>query len=83
MHSVGHHLGLDVHDGAGLSSLKHRPLVPGHVITIEPGLYFHPKRFSEQAFLSGFAVRIEDDLVIRATGNELLSDVPTILDCHE
>ena len=36
-HSVGHYLGMDTHDVALIS--HSRPLVPGSIITIEPGLY--------------------------------------------
>lgn len=59
-HSVSHHLGLDTHD----IESRETPLMPGHVITVEPGLYF--------ASL-GIGVRIEDDVLITDTGNEVLS----------
>jgi Xaa-Pro aminopeptidase len=63
-HNVSHHLGLDTHD----ASLRELPLEPGHVITVEPGLYFSDL---------GIGVRIEDDVLITKTGTEnLSSDIP-------
>jgi len=59
-HSIGHHLGLDVHD-AGVYST---PLAVGNVITIEPGVYIASERIG---------IRIEDDILITKTGAENLS----------
>lgn len=59
-HSVSHHLGLDTHDGTDRVS----KLVPGNVITCEPGLYFKEL---------GIGVRIEDDILITELGSEVLS----------
>ena len=60
-HSISHHLGLDVHDvDGGLGAI----LEAGMVITNEPGLYIADE---------GIGVRIEDDLLITATGAECLS----------
>lgn len=56
-----HHMGLDAHDGY---ALPEEVLVPGMVFTNEPGVYL-PKE--------GIGVRIEEDLRITDTGNELLS----------
>src|SRR5207244_5977215 len=43
MHGTGHWLGMDVHDvGAYNAADKSRPLEPGMVFTVEPGLYFSP-----------------------------------------
>lgn len=60
-HSVGHFVGLYVHD----AGLQREPLKPGMVITIEPGIYLA----SEQ-----IGVRIEDDILVTADGCEVLSD---------
>lgn len=62
-HSTGHGIGLDVHEGPGLSMKTDTKLEPGMVVTVEPGIY-----------LSGIGgVRIEDDILITATGNEILT----------
>jgi Xaa-Pro aminopeptidase len=60
-HSVGHFVGLYVHD----AGLQREPLKPGMVITIEPGIYLA----SEQ-----IGVRIEDDILVTEDGCEVLSD---------
>ena len=59
-HNVSHHLGLDTHD----TCVRERPLQEGNVITVEPGLYFAQY---------GIGVRIEDDVLIKNGGNEVLS----------
>lgn len=60
IHNVSHHLGLDTHDVGGRETV----LVPGNVITVEPGLYFVEK---------GIGVRIEDDVLVTEKGSECLS----------
>jgi len=60
-HSIGHHLGIDVHDVPTLRS--NQPLEAGNVITIEPGLYI-PDIPSIPAELRGIGIRIEDDVVV-------------------
>ncbi|MEV4013635.1 aminopeptidase P family protein [Nonomuraea angiospora] len=73
---IGHHLGLDVHDCA-----QSRPeayhgaaMAPGMVLTVEPGLYFHAHDLTVPPELRGVGVRIEDDLLVTASGAEILSD---------
>jgi Xaa-Pro aminopeptidase len=74
MHGTSHWLGLDVHDvGAYTRDGKPRPLAPGMVITVEPGLYIPADAPDAPAELRGIGVRIEDDLVITAGGNEVLT----------
>lgn len=78
MHGTSHWLGLDVHDvGQYLINGQARPLQEGMVFTIEPGLYFAPDDLSVAAKWRGIGVRIEDNILITATGCEVLtSSVP-------
>lgn len=77
MHGIGHYLGLDVHDvGDYRQDGEDRPLQPGMVITIEPGLYIAPDADVPEVY-RGIGVRIEDNLVITATGADVITaDVP-------
>ncbi|HWS37313.1 MAG TPA: aminopeptidase P family protein [Actinoplanes sp.] len=72
---VGHHLGLDVHDcGSSVYENYHgAPLREGMVLTVEPGIYFHAHDETVPPELRGIGVRIEDDLLVTADGNEVLS----------
>jgi Xaa-Pro aminopeptidase len=74
MHRTSHWLGMDVHD-VGFYSLEGaaRPLEPGMVLTIEPGLYIAPDDEKAPAEYRGIGVRIEDDLVVTPDGNEILT----------
>jgi Xaa-Pro aminopeptidase len=60
IHGLGHHIGLEVHDAGD----PNRPLEPGMVITVEPGLYLPEEKMG---------VRIEDDFLITATGYQMLT----------
>lgn len=74
MHLTSHWLGLDVHDaGAYTVGGKPRPLEPGMVITVEPGLYIAADCEDAPAELRGIGVRIEDDILITADGRENLT----------
>ena len=66
LHSTSHMLGIDVHDCATARNelYKEGTLVAGHVLTVEPGLYFQPNDLSVPAELRGIGVRIEDDVVV-------------------
>jgi Xaa-Pro aminopeptidase len=59
VHSLGHGLGLNVHEAPRLSDKSSDTLAPGNVFTIEPGLYY-PER--------GLGVRIEDTVYFDETG---------------
>lgn len=74
MHGTSHWLGLDVHDvGAYTQGGKARPLEPGMVITVEPGLYIAADAADVPPELRGIGIRIEDDVVVTATGHEVLT----------
>lgn len=66
-HGLGHGVGLEVHEGPTLSHrADDRPLRDGNVVTVEPGVY-HP---------GDFGVRIEDLIVVRDGGQEVLTSLP-------
>ncbi|MGW7431501.1 aminopeptidase P family protein [Streptomyces sp. NPDC054861] len=71
----GHMLGLDVHDCAKARTETYPDgvLTEGQVLTVEPGLYLQPDDETLPAELRGTGVRIEDDLVVTATGARLMS----------
>lgn len=81
MHRTGHWLGLDVHD-VGVYQHGETPhsLEPGQVFTVEPGIYISPyiKPAEGQPEVDpkwhGIGVRIEDDVLVTATGYEILTD---------
>ena len=84
MHGLGHYLGLDVHDvGNYKIDGEDRPLKPGMVITVEPGIYISQDSDAPEKY-KGIGVRIEDDVVITATGVDILTaDVPKDIDAIE
>jgi Xaa-Pro aminopeptidase len=75
LHNVSHMLGLDVHDCAKARSetYKFGKLLPGMVLTIEPGLYFQPDDLTVPKAFRGIGVRIEDDVLVTKTGYRNLS----------
>lgn len=73
MHRTGHWLGLDVHDAGDYGSEgKWKPLGEGMVLTVEPGLYVRAAEDIPQAFWN-IGIRIEDDVVVTAGANEVLT----------
>ena len=65
-HSLGHGLGLEVHEAPRLSRASEQPLPAGAVVTVEPGVY-----------LPGWGgVRIEDDILLGDEGTTVLTEFP-------
>jgi Xaa-Pro aminopeptidase len=75
LHSTSHSLGLDVHDCAKARHSEYvgGDLAPGHVLTVEPGLYFQADDLTVPEEYRGIGVRIEDDILVTADGYENLS----------
>ncbi len=81
MHKTGHWLGLDVHDAGGYKNGADswQILQPGHILTVEPGIYIAPniKPAEGQPEIPekwrGIGVRIEDDLLVTEDGHEVLT----------
>jgi Xaa-Pro aminopeptidase len=65
-HSLGHGVGLEVHENPGMGRNSKRPLVMGDVVTVEPGLY--------RAGYGG--VRLEDIVLVTEDGAEVITDYP-------
>jgi Xaa-Pro aminopeptidase len=66
LHGTSHMLGIDVHDCALAREEVYREgtLAAGHVLTVEPGLYFQSNDRSVPSELRGIGVRIEDDVAV-------------------
>ena len=68
-HSTGHGVGLEIHEAPRLGAGQTTRLLPGMVITIEPGIY-----------LAGqFGIRIEDMVAVTRTGGQVLTPAPKAL----
>ncbi|HZC75599.1 MAG TPA: M24 family metallopeptidase [Gaiellaceae bacterium] len=65
-HSLGHGVGLEVHENPGMGRNSKRPLVMGDVVTVEPGLY--------RAGYGG--VRLEDIVLVTEDGAEVITEYP-------
>ena len=69
-HSLGHGLGLDIHEEPRLAAIRQDCLEEGQVVTVEPGIY-----------LPGVGgVRLEDDILVTSKGYKVLSDLPKTLE---
>ena len=69
-HGLGHGIGLDIHEAPRLSVVNERPLEPGMVVTVEPGIYLP----------DWGGVRIEDDVLVTKTGHEVITNCPKQLE---
>ena len=69
MHSLGHGLGLEVHEAPwfGATASEEDRLEPGVVVTIEPGLYYPDKKVG---------CRLEDTVAVTEQGFEVLAEYP-------
>ena len=68
-HSTGHGVGLEIHESPRIGAGQTTRLLPGMVVTIEPGVY-----------LAGeFGIRIEDMVAVTQTGGQVLTPAPKAL----
>jgi Xaa-Pro aminopeptidase len=68
-HSTGHGVGLEIHEPPRIGAGQTTKLLPGMVVTIEPGVY-----------LAGqFGIRIEDMVAVTRTGGQVLTPAPKAL----
>jgi Xaa-Pro aminopeptidase len=74
MHGTGHWLGLDVHDVGAYRDGADEPVPfrPGMVTTVEPGIYVRRDLDCDERF-KGIGIRIEDDILVTADGNDNLT----------
>ena len=70
-HGLGHGLGLDIHEGTRLAKDNKKILKSGMTVTVEPGIYI-PRTGG---------VRIEDMVLVRPRGCEVLTRTPKNLLC--
>ena len=68
-HSTGHGVGLEIHEAPRIGAGQATRLLPGMVITIEPGIYMPGK----------FGIRIEDMVAVTKTGGQILTPAPKAL----
>lgn len=65
-HHVSHYLGMDIHDTPLIQ--RDRPLAPGMVFTIEPGIYIAANNTDVPPEFRGIGIRIEDDILMKEDG---------------
>ncbi|ATG36744.1 putative metallopeptidase, family M24 [Phaeobacter piscinae] len=66
LHRTGHGLGIDVHEPPYITATSDIELRAGNVFSIEPGIYLKDR----------FGVRLEEIVILRETGAEILSEMP-------
>jgi Xaa-Pro aminopeptidase len=76
LHHTSHWLGLDVHDRGRYRDERGRPrpLEPGMVLTVEPGLYVRPDETRVPKEYLGIGIRIEDDVLVTESGARILTE---------
>jgi len=75
MHGLGHMIGIDVHDvGRYYFDKESRPLEPGVVMTVEPGIYISTDTKDVPEKYLGIGVRIEDDVLCTNNGPRVLTN---------
>ncbi len=65
-HSTGHGVGLEIHESPRIGAGQTAKLLPGMVVTIEPGIYLPGQ----------FGIRIEDMVAVTRTGGQVLTPAP-------
>lgn len=68
-HSTGHGLGLEIHEAPRVGAGQKTKLMPGMVVTIEPGVYLPDQ----------FGIRIEDEVAVTRNGGQVLTPAPKAL----
>ncbi len=68
-HSTGHGVGIEIHEPPRIAKEQETVLVPGMVVTIEPGIYIAGK----------FGIRIEDMVVVTDRAPRVLTPAPKVL----
>jgi Xaa-Pro aminopeptidase len=68
-HSTGHGVGLEIHEPPRVGAGAANRLLPGMIITIEPGVYLQGR----------FGIRIEDMVAVTRTGGQVLTPAPKAL----
>ncbi|MEM4830736.1 MAG: M24 family metallopeptidase, partial [Zestosphaera sp.] len=69
IHSLGHGVGLEIHERPRLAQGIEDTLVEGMVVTVEPGIYIHNR----------FGIRLENLVVVRKSKAEVLNRLPLII----
>ncbi len=73
-HNTSHWIGMDVHDvGDYTLGGKPLPLEAGMYFSVEPGLYVDPSDMAAPEGFRGIGIRIEDDVLITESGNEIIT----------